>query len=35
MKCEESSFTKQGWRKENPYLFLEDWRRNDAKMIAF
>ena len=20
------------WDKENPYLFLEDWRRNDAKM---
>ena len=23
------------WDKENPYLFLEDWRRNDAKMNAF
>ena len=20
------------WDRENPYLFLEDWRRNDAKM---
>ena len=20
------------WDKENPYQFLEDWRRNDAKM---
>ena len=23
------------WDRENPYLFLEDWRRNDAKMNAF